>query len=172
MSSTGGLMMRCVGEEFALPLATVAQVAQMVAMAQPPPDEVASTCLGLVDFHGALTPAIDIGAHLGLTEKRSPEQLVDGYLVLVPDGDKFVALAIDEVREVSEAAVLALPQGARLSEVWKRNAPAVLGMIPTDLVQVPVIDPLLLLGIKLRGALDAANAYRPPAPTPPVGGPG
>ena len=98
------LILRCGGQSVALSLETVVEVTRMVAPAAALP-RAPRYCLGAVDYHGQLVLLLDLGARLGRCAPRSAIELVDGRLVFVRAPAGLIALAVDEVPELSERPI-------------------------------------------------------------------
>jgi chemotaxis signal transduction protein len=145
------LVIDCAGRCLALPLDGVIEVFRMVAMAAPVPRG-PRDCLGLLDHRGRLVPAFDLAARLALRAARTPEQLVDGHLVLIADRVGPVAYAVDEAREIVEAEPEPLAAGGAGS-----LGRAVAGTVRrSDGASAPLIDPVALLSVRARQAVRQA----------------
>ena len=151
-ASGGSLLFRCAERLLALPMAAVDEVFRMVAMAARLP-RAPRHVLGVVDCRGRLVPVIDLGARLGLCAPRDELGLADGHVLVVRDRVGAVGYAVDEVRELSEAAVEPLGRAgdARAALV---GAAIRLG----DGSLAPLLDPPALLTARARHGLQQALA--------------
>jgi purine-binding chemotaxis protein CheW len=105
------VLFKAAGQTLALPAAAVVQVLRMAAPAPAPgaPPHVR----GVLNVRGTLFPVVEARALLGAASR--PPRAGD-RLLLVADGDRRVALEVDDVidvRELADAAVAAPPDGAR-----------------------------------------------------------
>lgn len=148
----GSLLFRCAERLLALPMAAVDEVFRMVAMAARLP-RAPRHVLGVVDCRGRLVPVIDLGARLGLCPPRDVLALADGHVVVLHDRVGAVGYAVDEVRELSEAAPEPLDAagGPRAALV-----PAAIRLGDGSLA--PLLDPPALLTARARHGLRQALA--------------
>jgi chemotaxis signal transduction protein len=157
LRADGHLVIGCAGQQLALPLARVIEVARPVALAARLPADRAGA-VGLIGYRGGLAPLYDLAARLGLSAPRAPEEMVEGRLVMVRDPLGPVGWAVDETRELTdrEAEPLAAPVAAPLDRPLRRLARTATRLAGGELA--PVIDPGRLLGARARGRAQAAMA--------------
>lgn len=172
--------MRAEGAAFALPIARVVEVARMVALATAIP-QAPRYCLGAIDYHGRLVPAIDLGARLGRRAPQPPEALLDARVVILARkssdaaGERklllereLLGLIVDEVRGVSEREPEPPPSHdpllaglvlgvVRYREGEKEQAGGV-ALLVDDTALLPGVA-----GIRLRRALEKLQPGRPVA---------
>jgi purine-binding chemotaxis protein CheW len=125
------VIFRAAGQTWALPASSVAQVLRMAAPA-PVPDAPAHV-RGVLNVHGRLVAVIDVRARLGAGSRPpSPHD----RLLLVEDGERLVALEVDEVLDVRALDASALEPAPAAG-----SSPLVSGALRVDdgvvLVQAP-----------------------------------
>jgi purine-binding chemotaxis protein CheW len=99
---------------YALPIAPIAQIVEMVAITPVP--GVNGSVEGVINYHGQSVPAIDLRHHLGLPVGALG---VDMHIILARVSERTIGLIVDEVLDVLElpGAQIAhpddiLPQGS------------------------------------------------------------
>jgi purine-binding chemotaxis protein CheW len=149
---SGNVLFRCGAEMLALSMDVVREVLRMVAVAARPPRS-PRYALGMIDYRGRLVPLIDLGAKLGLSPSRSEVDFVDGHVLLVDDAVGLVAYAVDEVHELVESPV------EPVTDDHHSVGAFVSGMVRvSDDVLVPLIDPSMILTVRVRADFLAALA--------------
>jgi chemotaxis signal transduction protein len=87
-------------QTYALPIAQVAQIVEMVAITPVP--GATDAVEGVINYHGQTVPVVDMRRRLGLP--RAPTRL-DAHILLARIGKGMVALVVDEVLDVRDAHV-------------------------------------------------------------------
>lgn len=111
----GSLVVRAGEDGLAVTLDCVREIFQMVALRSRPPDS-ASSCMGLIDHRGDLIPVFDLHASLMHSAARTAEEMVDGFVVVLQDGDERFGCVVDQVTglyEPDEQQLVALPERGR-----------------------------------------------------------
>ncbi len=101
-------------QEYALDLANVVQVVQMVAVTRPP--QSAGDVEGIINLHGAVTPVIDTRKRLGLAPK--PHDLNTQLLITRANG-RILALTVDAVSQVLALASNCIEPSKRIGATLK-----------------------------------------------------
>ncbi len=83
------------GQRYALPIESIRQIIEMVTITPVP--QVDHTIEGVINFHGAAVPVVNLGRHLGLTSK--PPQL-HTPIILATISERMVGLMVDDVLTV------------------------------------------------------------------------
>jgi purine-binding chemotaxis protein CheW len=80
---------------YALPIAPIVQIIEMVAVTPLP--QVHAAIKGVINWHGTLAPAIDLRSYLGL-----PDALpgADTHIILTQVGGRLAGLIVDQVLDV------------------------------------------------------------------------
>lgn len=89
------------GQRYALPLARVHEIQQIVAFSETSEDQ--SSVVGMVNLRGSVIPAIDMRVLVGL---ESREYTLETPMIITDTHSQIVALIVDEVQDVLE-----MPEG-------------------------------------------------------------
>jgi purine-binding chemotaxis protein CheW len=114
---------RVAGEEYALPVSGVSEIAEFEAVTPIPgaPPRV----LGAINLRGQVVPVMDLAAVLGAGSDGSPRRIV-----IAEEGGVRAGLAVGEVLDVAEVAE---PRS-------EADSPYLAGASPADGVMVGIVD--------------------------------
>jgi chemotaxis signal transduction protein len=145
-------------QTYALPIEPIQQIIEMVSVT--PISQVNHSVAGVINFHGAAVPVVDLRRHLGVPEASFR---LHTPIILVRVKGRMIGLIVDEVMNV-----LARPAGQVMhpDEILPDGlgqAPLLKGLIQVDGGMVLLLDLEQLFGPNQAGALERALAQLPQA---------
>jgi purine-binding chemotaxis protein CheW len=120
---------------YALPIAPVVQIVEMVAITSIP--QVNSSVKGVINYHGVTVPVIDLRCHLGLP--IVPPGL-DTHIIVVTVAGRTLGLIVDQVYQVLELANAQVSQAADILPEGLGDVPLLQGLIHTSEGTVLLLD--------------------------------
>lgn len=122
-------------QAYALPIEPVIQVIERVTITPIPQ---VSRCLeGLINFHGAVVPVVNLRRRLGMTDTDAP---LDAPIILVRAGERPVGLTVDEVSDVRGFPVERVLCPADILPEELSQAPLLYGVVHAEEGVVLVLD--------------------------------
>ena len=112
---------------YALPIEPVRQIIEMVTITPLP--QVSLNVAGVINFHGAIAPVINLRCHLGLAE--SPLKL-HTPIILVTVSERLVGLIVDQVLDVMELTASQIIDPRNILTKEMGEAPLLNGLIQSQ----------------------------------------
>jgi len=125
------------GQRYALPIASVQEIQQIVAFADIPSQ--GGPVVGLVNLRGLVIPALDMRGLIGLPAQ---EYGLETPMVICRTNDQLVALIVDEVEDVLELPAGCLQPPPRMHAL----GPKMIGVCRMDTELISLLDVDKLLG--------------------------
>jgi purine-binding chemotaxis protein CheW len=107
-------------QEYALDIASVAQVVRMVAITRSP--KAPEAVVGMINVRGKVIPVVSLRRLMGLAEKTYG---LNDHLLIVQAGNRMAALLVDMVREVLIVPAASLEPPIKVAPRVMRNLAAV-----------------------------------------------
>ncbi len=147
---------RLAEQTYALPLAPIVQIVEMVAITVLPRAD--STIKGVVNYHGRTVPVLDLRQTLGLPARDLDP---DTHMIILTAAERMLALAVDRVLQVADLPHQQVAHAQDVMPAEFDGIPLLQGIAHTAEGTVIVLDPERLLTSSTVGALSRMMAAMP-----------
>jgi purine-binding chemotaxis protein CheW len=149
-------------QTYALPIESIIKIVEMVTITPIP--QVNHSVEGVINFHGAAVPIVNLRRHLGLP---ATGRQLHTPIVLVQTGERMVGLIVDEVTNVLNVPAEQIVHPAEILPEGLGDSPLLQGLAhtPAGMVLMLDLDHLFLtVGASLPGSiLQETELYNPQA---------
>jgi purine-binding chemotaxis protein CheW len=161
-------------QTFAIPITNVRQIIEMVTITPVP--QVVQSVVGMINFHGATVPVINLRKHLGMHEQAAR---LHTPIILATVSGRMLGLLVDDVLDVMGFSPSQLINPADVLPIELGDLPIISNMAQTPQGMVIVLNPDQLFkvnhardffkvtdAIELTAKVEAARQEEAPAPRP------